>query len=267
MKGIMWLILGSYLILCLLGCERQEEHEFERYQTRYDLNHILFAVKDSGGEQVGPGNNIFSDSKEVVFQDESGGIHLRLREVQNHVLAAEIVSLDAKGLGRYEFVLEGNLDQIPSHVIVSPFLYADDENEVDIEFSSWNETDNEQESPWLKEGNYQFIVQPYYQIGNSIRPREQLALNHEDEISLTSYRIDNLKDKVRIELYEGHFEDGILIKEWEYPYGILEGDKMRFRLNVYVKDGISSKELELIEPIEVTLKEFNFIKASDLHEE
>lgn len=265
MIRIKWLMLGSCLLLCLMGCEHKEQPKFNRNQTRYELNHFLFAVKDSDGKRVGPGNNIFSDSKEVVFQDESGGIHLRLIGSKNEVVAAEIVSLDAKGWGLYEFVLEGNLDQIPAHVMVSPFLYADDKNEVDIEFSAWDETDNEQESPWLKEGNYQFIVQPYNQVGNSIRPTERLVLDCEEGIPLTSYRIYNLEDKVQIEMYEGRFEAGRLIDTWDYPHGILEGDDMRFHLNVYVKDGNLSKVQELSEPIEIILKEFNFIEATDLH--
>ena len=64
-------MFSSCLLLCLMGCEYKEQPKLNRNQTRYELNHFLFGVKDSDGKRVGPGNNIFSDSKEVVFQDES----------------------------------------------------------------------------------------------------------------------------------------------------------------------------------------------------
>ena len=258
-----WMMILGCLCLGLIGCVPKEIDKISRYSTRYILDGFTFLVKDSKGERVGPRGNIFSDEETVVFQDESGSIHLRLRESEEGVLAAEIVCVEAKGFGLYEFVLEGNLDQIPAEVMVSPFLYYDDENEIDIEFSTWSRVDNEQESPWLGRGNYQFIRQPYYQKGHSVRPDEMLVLDHSKGVPLTSYRVYNLEDKVQIEMYEGGFEDGELIQSWEYSPGVLKGNLMRFRLNLYLRNTTDSK---LNESVEVVLKEFKFKEISDRRE-
>ncbi len=238
--------------LYLTGCKHQDGDEFSHFKTRYELNNYTFAVKDSEGERVGPRLNVFSDDEDVVFQKN------------NQFLAAEIISIDAKGLGRYEFVLEGDIDQIPAEVIVSPFLYADDENEVDIEFSSWNEEDNADESPWLKEGNYQFVVQPYYKRGNSNRPTEKLDLNRGEKGGMTRYRIDNFADKVRIEIYDMGNSNHNPLATWEYPHGVAKGDEMRFRLNIYLRDEEAIQSKGLSEPISIILRDFKFTKLKDL---
>ncbi len=243
-----------------MGCEKVEQDKFSHYSTRYEINNYSFAVKDSKGEPVGPRGNIFSDDTRVVFSDDDG-IHLRLSRIEDTLLAAEIISVDAKGFGRYEFVLEGNVDQIPAQVVVSPFLYADDENEVDIEFSSWSKEDNLLDSPWLGRGNYQFIFQPYDQIGNSLRPNELLTLKRESGRVITSYRIDNLRNKVKIEMYEGKFSEGNLISKWEYPRGVIKGDEMNFRLNVYIRNWSNIEKVETKLPIEIILKDFQFKKV------
>ncbi len=249
--------------LCLTGCKYLDGDEFSHYKTRYKLNNYTFAVKDSKGERVGPRLNVFSDDEDAVFQSKDG-IHLQLIEKNNQILAAEIISIDAKGLGRYEFVLEGGVDRIPAEVIVSPFLYADDENEVDIEFSSWDEEDNANESPWLREGNYQFVVQPYYKRGNSNRPTEKLDLNRGEKGGMTRYRIDNFTDKVRIEIYDMGDSNHKPLATWEYPRGIAKGDEMRFRLNVYLRDEEAVQREGLSEPISIILREFKFTKLKDL---
>ncbi len=249
--------------LYLTGCKHQDGDEFSHFKTRYELNNYTFAVKDSEGERVGPRLNVFSDDEDVVFQSKDG-IHLQLVEKNNQILAAEIISIDAKGLGRYEFVLEGDIDQIPAEVIVSPFLYADDENEVDIEFSSWNEEDNADESPWLKEGNYQFVVQPYYKRGNSNRPTEKLDLNRGEKGGMTRYRIDNFADKVRIEIYDMGNSNHKPLATWEYPHGVAKGDEMRFRLNIYLRDEEAIQSKGLSEPISIILRDFKFTKLKDL---
>lgn len=97
-----------------------------------------YTIKE--GDNLGPGNNNWRKSN-VIIRDE-----ITLKRENN--TSAE-VDFDFKGYGKYSFECE--VPNLPKNVVFGIFLYADDQHEVDIEFSKWGF--------WFWP-NCQFVIQP-----------------------------------------------------------------------------------------------------------
>jgi hypothetical protein len=97
-------------------------------------------VKDSGGERIGPGPNLFS--AENAWVDGHGRLHLAIRQRGSTWTCAEVSTIDPLGTGRNTFRTIGRLDQLDPNVVLGLFLYNRDSprtayDEIDIEFSRW----------------------------------------------------------------------------------------------------------------------------------
>jgi len=95
-------------------------------------------IKD--GNNLGPGNNNWRKENVTI-----GDKIIKLRRKNN--TSSEVV-FDFKGYGKYAFECE--VPYLPQNVVLGIFLYADDEHEVDIEFSQWGK--------WWN-SNCQFVIQ------------------------------------------------------------------------------------------------------------
>lgn len=91
------------------------------------------------GVSPGSGNNVFVDS--------NGFLHLKISHHGSAWTAAELYTVDALGFGTYQWQIEGALDSMDPSTVLGLFPYgpeggigADGENELDIEFSKWNNT-------------------------------------------------------------------------------------------------------------------------------
>jgi hypothetical protein len=121
-----------------------------------------WAIK--GGDQLGPGSNYFSAGSENVWVDALDRLHLKVSQRDGRWYCAEVYSLKPLGLGTYTFFLSSRVDRLDKNVVGSPFLYQDDDHELDVEFSSWG----------VEGGlNAQFVVQPWEIPGH----REQFNLS------------------------------------------------------------------------------------------
>jgi hypothetical protein len=82
-----------------------------------------------------------------VFVDGNGYLHLKINKTGG--TAAEMFSKDRMGFGTYQWQIEGAIDNMDKSTVLGLFPYGpaagiggDGENEIDIEFSKWNNTCN-----------------------------------------------------------------------------------------------------------------------------
>ncbi len=91
------------------------------------------------GVSPGSGNNVFIDA--------NGFLHLKISHHGSSWTAAELFTTDKMGFGTYQWQIEGAIDSMDPTTVLGFFPYgpaagigADGENELDIEFSKWNNT-------------------------------------------------------------------------------------------------------------------------------
>lgn len=95
------------------------------------------------GEGQGPGPN--SWSRENVWVDGRGFLHLRVQPSAGGWTCAELWTRESLGFGTYEWQVEGPVDRLDRNVVLGLFPYGppdlgpDGTNEIDIEFARWGE--------------------------------------------------------------------------------------------------------------------------------
>lgn len=82
-----------------------------------------------------------------VSVDKNGYVHLRIVNRGDTYTASEIFSTDKMGYGTYQWWIQGSIDDMDKSTVLGLFPYGpvagigkDAENELDIEFSKWNNT-------------------------------------------------------------------------------------------------------------------------------
>jgi hypothetical protein len=98
-------------------------------------------VITGGMAGVAPGNPA------NVNLDDSGYLHLSIVNREGNWTASEMFTTDALGFGTYQWWVQGNVYDMDKSTVLGLFTYGpashlgvDGENEIDIEFSKWNET-------------------------------------------------------------------------------------------------------------------------------
>jgi hypothetical protein len=79
--------------------------------------------------------------------DGNGYLHLRIVNRSGKWTSAEVFTSDKMGFGTYQWVIEGDVYDMDKSTVLGLFPYGpathigvDAENEIDIEFSKWNDT-------------------------------------------------------------------------------------------------------------------------------
>ena len=82
-----------------------------------------------------------------IFVDQNGYLHLRIIKRGESYTASEMFSTEKMGFGTYQWQIEGALLNMDKSTVLGLFSYgpeagigANAENEIDIEFSQWNNT-------------------------------------------------------------------------------------------------------------------------------
>jgi hypothetical protein len=82
-----------------------------------------------------------------VSTDDKGYLHLHIVQRDGKWTAAELFTIERFGFGTYQWVVEGNVYDMDKSTVLGLFPYgpvhhigADAEDEIDIEFSKWNDT-------------------------------------------------------------------------------------------------------------------------------
>jgi hypothetical protein len=196
------------------------------------------------GSNRGPGPNTWSDNEESVWVDQLGRLHLRIREENGIWYSAEVYTKICTTYGLHRFDIIGRLDKLDPHVVFAPFLYKDDETEIDIEFTRWGQ-------PYHLDNvdNGQYVVQPWHHSGNLIR--FPLTLSGD----ASTHIIDWQSDIIRFKSVQGHdmalSTPMDLINTWDYaganiPY---EAEELRVHINLWLYEGkppLNNQEVEVI---------------------
>ncbi len=130
-------------------------------QTNFRGDTIEFSgykweLKESNGKQTGPGNNFFSSSKDNVYVDSLGKLHLRMTVRNEKWFCPEVRMIKTLGYGKYVFHIDSLVTPLDKDIVAGFFLYerGDSMNyhkEVDVEFSKWGKENSI---------NSQYVIQP-----------------------------------------------------------------------------------------------------------
>lgn len=122
---------------------------------------ILFSgyewkIKDSNGKITGPGNNYFAGSKDNVYVDTEGKLHLKITHRNDKWYCPEVRMIKNLGCGKYSFYINPLPQPLDKDVVIGLFLYDREDTsnfhkEIDIEISKWGVDTSL---------NSQFVIQP-----------------------------------------------------------------------------------------------------------
>lgn len=224
----------------LSSCSQAENDDsIKRKSTRIiDFSGHKWVVRNSDEKKQGPGPNYFSDSKENVWVDEQGRLHLKIVKKEGVWYCSEVTLRHSYGYNKYIFYVASRVDELNENVVGGLFTYKNDEEEIDIEFSKWSDPENE---------DSQFAVQPSYLSGN--KKRFDLNLNTEFSTHFFNWK----KDTIEFASYKGHTlnpksED--LIKKWTYTGNNVPPDRdEKLKINLWLFKGASptdNNEAEMV---------------------
>ncbi len=228
-------VVASLFLPALLLAAEQEPIA----QSRRVIN---FAGRDwwvKNGTNMGPGPNNFSNSDGSVWV-EGDKLHLKIRQIDGVWNCAEVWTLEPANYGNYRFMLESRVDLYDPNVVAGLFLYADDDQEVDIEFSRWGDPD-------YPAGSYS--VQPYYIEGNNI----PFAVDLEGD--WTTHSFNWQPDYIHFRSLHGHYAEPpaphFVIQDWFYEGDSIppESQEMLLHINLWLMSGLpplDGQEAELI---------------------
>lgn len=181
-----------------------------------------------------PGGNFWSGDPSDVWVDDEGRLHLSLSAKNDRWYATEVISRNYFGYGTYTFYVDADPGLFDSHVVAGIFLYLDENNEIDIEFSRWGDDDNYQF------GNY--VVQPANLPGNQFRfPIITSG-------SYTTHQITWVPGHIQFSSWHGHYPqplEGRIIAQWQYSGDhVPTNNGLRLFFNLWLFRGIAPNKLE-----------------------
>ena len=173
---------GNYYILVSADGDGDVTESNESNQTTYAAITVTNSNNNSQIQWSGypwdvrsgtgnPGSNNWSKSTSNVWVDPiSGELHLKITNNGGKWYCAEISSVKSFGYGEYTFQLSSRIDQLQKNIVLGLFTYkyngvstTPQENEIDIEFSRWNNDSNpnSQYGFQYRPPNSGNLIQPY----------------------------------------------------------------------------------------------------------
>ncbi len=218
-------------------------------------------VKDSGCGTLDPGSNYFSHSKENVWVDDQGRLHLKIAHRCDKWFCSEVVLDASLGYGTYIFTTDGRVDLLDPNVVLGLFTWDTDAphhhyREIDIEFSRWWDPD--------EPNNAQYVVQPWDTPGNMFRFKVDMD-GQPDEI--TTHEFTWLPDRIDFLSYFGDFTSSPpasdIIESWSYtgddvPPAGGENVRMNFWLLPPMGDGQGTARPTDGNEAEIVIKAFSY---------
>ena len=165
-KSFVLLILSPFAIifLGLGGCKKETttltatvKDTIINGQRILTFSGYSWLVENSAEVAEGPGLNYFSNSKENVWFDQNGKLHLKIINRNNKWYCAKVTMIESLSYGKYVFYVDSRVDNFDKNVVAGLFSYKTDLQEIDIEFSKWGVAGN---------NNAQYSIQPSYLSGN-----------------------------------------------------------------------------------------------------
>jgi hypothetical protein len=119
---------------------------FSSHSTHAAANTLHWMGRDWIPTNGGMAGVVKGDPANVSL-DDKGYLHLRIINRDGSYTAAELFSTENLGFGTYQWQIEGAIDKMDPTTVLGLFNYGakagigvDSENEIDIEFSQWNNT-------------------------------------------------------------------------------------------------------------------------------
>ncbi len=165
-----------------------------------------------------PGKNFWTDSSNAVFVDSRGALHLKIVNIDGTWHSTE-VSSPSLGYGVYEFDIESSIANLDMNTVASPFIYVDDEHEIDIEYTKWKVPEKY---------NTFYSIQPVKTTGS----HRQYVSN--PKAGIFTARMTWQPDKILLQT----IQRGVVLNSSEYSgeYNFAPGDE-RVYLNHWLIDG------------------------------
>ena len=235
----LWSILS---LIVLYGCEKASTKDKEPGSvTRIiSFSGYEWEVRSSDEKKAGPGPNLFTNSKENVWVDDKGNLHLRITNRSGKWYCAGITLLGSYKYGTYSFQTETLFEKLHKNTVTGLFLYRNDAKEIDIEFSKWGKDVNEVA---------QYAIQPADLAGNKKR------FNLPTEARTQTHRINWQADAILFSSHTGALTEiptpEKLIEKWKFSGpGIPSGtDDLALKINFWLFRGIPPIEKDAMEII------------------
>jgi hypothetical protein len=193
-----------------------------------------------------PGPNYWSNSPENVWVDENGWLHLKITQRNGKWYCAELTTIQTLGYGTYAFYLASRTDNLDKNVVLGLFAYKDDTHEVDIEFSKWGITNNQ---------NGWFTVQPPPYIDG----KNQKAFNFELSGDYTTHYFTWSRRSIYFESFHGHYPVGTQpqgnVIESFTSYQRVSAQGVKAHINLWLYKGLAPSDGL---PTEVVIKSFTY---------
>ncbi|MEA2163630.1 MAG: hypothetical protein QOK37_1757 [Thermoanaerobaculia bacterium] len=197
----------------------------------------------AGDPGNGPGNGCWSDDPASVWVDSSGFLHLKIRQLADGSWCqAQVIAQSYADYGDHLFWTNSRLDLLPSNVVFSGYLYANDNHEIDIEMTRSFGTAN----------NLWYTVQPYSSSAPKSTTSWPLVLTGNNGDSYSSHHfVWSSAGSVSFESWYGHClvaPCGGLIAAWPYSGLNTPASSWHLRpsINLWINNGTVSSPQEVI---------------------
>lgn len=179
---------------------------------------------------------------ESVWVDSLGRLHMKIRQINGVWHSAEVVTNEFTKYGEHRFFVEGKIDEMDRNAVLGLFVYFDDQNEIDIEYTKWGIRGR------LDLGHY--TVQPYTTPGNTIDFPASL------DTTLSTHFFDWQPDSIVFGSIQGLHEGAPpspeqYIWQWTYTGNDIPDPRrnLRTHINLWMFRGASPEDTSNLEVI------------------
>lgn len=233
------------MLLLFISCSSdstvsQNEDSAPKKSTRIiDFSGYEWVVRDTKNKKQGPGPNFFDDSENNVWVDTQGRLHLKIIKKGDDWYCAEVTLRKSYGYKQYVFYISSQMDSLDKNIVGGLFTYKNDSEEIDIEFSRWGKSENQ---------NAQFAVQPSNHTGNKVR----FKWGGPNSAKSTHF-IQWKENSIHFSSFSGHTlnpKKEKIIQDWTYSGNdIPKENEERLKINFWLFKGMApsnKKEAEMI---------------------
>jgi hypothetical protein len=201
---------------------------------------VEWNVKNGG--PMGPGPNYWSDSESSVWLDEQNRLHMTIRKSGNTWYCSEIYTIQFTTYGEHRFLVEGYIDRMDKNIVLGLFTYANDNAEIDIEYSKWGDASNSNVGS--------FTIQPYDRPGNNHPFASPLSSPH------STHHFDWQPSSITFaSMYGHHYGEppapADYIEQWTYTGADnpAASENLRTHINFWLMSGRAPTDLSILEVI------------------
>ncbi len=159
--------------------------------------------RNTNGAYQNPGQNIFDPNNVRVNSAGKLIVKVKKNKTTGMITCGGVYLSKSLGLGTYEFFVMTSPTKIHRNLVASPFIYAKQDNEIDIEYTTWG---------GVRKDTIQYVIQPSASKG---------ALKHFSASGHLKHRIKwfgtQYPNQVSFETYNG--DTGQLIFSWTAQNG------------------------------------------------